>query len=111
MLHLFLVVTRLLKRRDVSAHTLPATGNMILLCGSDGSHGFTTFARAAGLGFVTQLISPFLWLDNELGESKVPGSRADRYAPLQQLTCFEAYISPMHGGTLLDSAELHLYPQ
>lgn len=61
------VVSRLIKTLTISAHILPATGNLVGPEVQRVTRAFKIFARAAGAGPVAQLIAPFFWLGHELG--------------------------------------------
>lgn len=109
-LYLFSVVDCLIKRKAVSDHMLPASGNLIGFAVYSMGMAFTSGARAADVDSVAQLMSAYLWFDDELGKFKVFGSRANGYVPFEHRTSLEASIRPMYDVPGMDSAALLLFP-
>lgn len=87
---------------------LPAIGNRFGFAVQTVRRALTVFSRADGVGSVSQLLVPYLWLDRELGKFKVLGPCADCYSPLEQCTSLQASILLMHDGAGLDSGALLL---
>lgn len=73
------------------------------------ARGFTAFGKAAGLGLVVQLMSPFILFAHEQREFKSLGFSTQGCAPLDQGISLEATIGPMHDGPGMDSAALRRY--
>lgn len=102
--HLFSVASCLIKRKAIIAHVVSATGSMISFAVQTLTGAFTSYAKAAGLGSLAQMIDPHLYFDHELREIKVLRSCAEGYAPLKQRRSFEASI-----GLLDDGPDVVLY--
>lgn len=59
------------------------------------------------MDFGAQLVGAYLWVDYELGESRVCGYHADGYVLLEQRTVLEYSIGRRHNGSGGESTVFH----
>lgn len=103
LLHLFSDVSSMIRKKFVSAHMLPTTGNMINFAVQTVAIAFTSFEKVAGVSPLAPLVESYFCLNPKLRKLERLGSRAVSYVPLKQGTALETVLTPMHVGPSLES--------
>lgn len=77
------VVTCFIKRKAVSAHTVPGTGNMIRFVVNSKARVFSDFSKTARIGMIYQLMDLYMWFNHVPKAFKELETCADDYAPFE----------------------------